>query len=267
MSKQAKIAIISSIVLHLLVLAILALVRSYAEIATESNLPVSIIKEKNENRPRRSTPIRPIASLDLSIKPRQFDQYVIRPPEYKASNEVFYARDFKDLSSPVRRLNQGSLHSRNLSQPMTELRQRLSKLISADVRRESELRAVLTQPKVFEGHDLISEIKFSKAKPEAILSSDALKSFAETVRRKIESNKKYPLSAQRMGLEGRIGIKMTILKDGQLSQVEIISSSGFDILDSAALQSVRDAAPFPPFPEEIRRDEIEMSVYLVFKIT
>jgi outer membrane biosynthesis protein TonB len=39
------------------------------------------------------------------------------------------------------------------------------------------------------------------------------------------------------------------------------------ILDNAALQSVRAAAPFPAILEAVERDKIELSIYLVFKIS
>jgi TonB family protein len=60
---------------------------------------------------------------------------------------------------------------------------------------------------------------------------------------------------------------MTITKDGQLENVRIYESSGSEILDNAALESVKDSLPFPPIPEELEREKIELKFYLVFKIT
>ncbi len=60
---------------------------------------------------------------------------------------------------------------------------------------------------------------------------------------------------------------MTILEDGQLERTEIIESSGYTILDKAALESVRRSAPFPAFPKEAERKRVQMNVYLVFKMT
>ena len=96
---------------------------------------------------------------------------------------------------------------------------------------------------------------------------DILQSFARSVRKKIQASKKYPIAAQTAGIEGRTGVRLTILKDGRLQKVEVAKSSGYEILDKAALQSVREAAPFPPIPEKARREEIQMSVTLIFKIT
>ena len=60
---------------------------------------------------------------------------------------------------------------------------------------------------------------------------------------------------------------MTILKNGKLEKVEIVESSGYEILDRAALRSVRRATPFPPIPEDAGRDKVQLSIYLVFEIT
>ena len=62
-------------------------------------------------------------------------------------------------------------------------------------------------------------------------------------------------------------VRITILKDGRLEKVEIAESSGYEILDNAALQTVREAAPFPPIPEEAKLDKVNVSVGLVFRLT
>ena len=47
---------------------------------------------------------------------------------------------------------------------------------------------------------------------------------------------------------------MSIKSDGEVEKVEINRSSGHKVLDEAALRIVKLAAPFAPFPEDIRRD-------------
>lgn len=95
----------------------------------------------------------------------------------------------------------------------------------------------------------------------------SLRRFLDTIRKKIEANKKYPISAMESGIEGRSGVRIAILRDGQLEIAEIIDSSRNGILDHAALESVYSAAPFPPIPSDIELNRIEISVYIVFKIS
>ena len=44
------------------------------------------------------------------------------------------------------------------------------------------------------------------------------------------------------------------MPDGSLKQVKVLDSSGHKILDEAAVRIVKLAAPYTPFPEEMRRE-------------
>ena len=73
--------------------------------------------------------------------------------------------------------------------------------------------------------------------------------------RKIESIGKlnYPDEARQRNLRGDLSLLVTIRPDGSLKEAKILRSSGHQILDDAALRIVRLAAPYPPFPLEMRR--------------
>ena len=52
---------------------------------------------------------------------------------------------------------------------------------------------------------------------------------------------------------------VTISRDGTLSNVEILESSGFKVLDDAAIRIVKLAAPFAPFDETLKNwDQVEI---------
>jgi TonB family protein len=63
--------------------------------------------------------------------------------------------------------------------------------------------------------------------------------------RKIEAAKRYPKMARKMGIEGTAVVRFKLRPEGQVKAVEIIESSGSQILDKASLETVRDAAPLP----------------------
>lgn len=88
----------------------------------------------------------------------------------------------------------------------------------------------------------------------AIKQSPADAAYLETWRRKIEQvgNLHYPEQANRLGIYGNLKLKVAINKTGELVSVEILESSGKDVLDQAALQIVRLSAPFEPLPDSIR---------------
>lgn len=66
----------------------------------------------------------------------------------------------------------------------------------------------------------------------------------------------YPSQAVRRGLQGVVGLEFTLKKDGSVRGVKIISSSGYAILDNAAVRALREAAPYSPIPDGIEKDEL-----------
>lgn len=73
-------------------------------------------------------------------------------------------------------------------------------------------------------------------------------------------NMNYPNEARRSGLYGDLRMLVSLRKDGTIKQVAILQSSGSTVLDDAAIRIVRMAAPFAPFPEDMREqvDELEI---------
>ncbi|HUW38167.1 MAG TPA: energy transducer TonB [Rhodocyclaceae bacterium] len=79
--------------------------------------------------------------------------------------------------------------------------------------------------------------------------------YVEDWRQKVErvGNLNYPDSA-RGRLYGSLVITVVIKSDGTLERVEVNRPSGHKLLDDAARRIVQLAAPFAPFPPDIRRD-------------
>lgn len=70
-------------------------------------------------------------------------------------------------------------------------------------------------------------------------------------------NLNYPDAARRNGLSGALILVVAIRADGSLHDVRIRASSGQSVLDTAAEEIVRRAAPFDPFPDSLR-DETDI---------
>ena len=58
----------------------------------------------------------------------------------------------------------------------------------------------------------------------------------------------YPRAAKMRHLEGRIGYKLTLSPEGKLLKLDL-QSSGESVLDDAAEEAIRAAAPFPHLPD------------------
>jgi protein TonB len=79
--------------------------------------------------------------------------------------------------------------------------------------------------------------------------------YLDSWRRKIErvGNLNYPQEARRRKLHGTLRLLVALLPDGSIKEVEVLKSSGHQVLDDAAKRIVHLAAPYAPFPPEIRQ--------------
>ena len=73
-------------------------------------------------------------------------------------------------------------------------------------------------------------------------------------------NLNYPKAARQQRMQGQVRLLVSLLPDGTVKQIQVLSSSGHTLLDDAAKRIVRLASPFAPFPHEIRQttDELEI---------
>ena len=80
-------------------------------------------------------------------------------------------------------------------------------------------------------------------------------------------NINYPTEARRAGIYGTLRMLVSMKKDGTIKELAILESSGSSVLDDAAIRIVRMAAPFAPFPDEMREnvDELEIIRTWVFE--
>ncbi len=68
----------------------------------------------------------------------------------------------------------------------------------------------------------------------------------------------YPSAAQRRGLSGNPVIEVALQRDGKLKSARIQRSSGHPEIDAAALDILRLASPFDPFPPQLAREYLTM---------
>ena len=81
-------------------------------------------------------------------------------------------------------------------------------------------------------------------------------------RKRLEAvgNQYYPEASIRYGLYGELRMLVIIRNDGSLEDIQVLSSSGYAVLDEAAIKIVRMAAPYSPFPPELKAttDKLEI---------
>ncbi len=89
--------------------------------------------------------------------------------------------------------------------------------------------------------------------------------FFDLVRRQIEAAKRYPPWARKQGFEGIVQVQFQILYEGQCRDVKVMSSSGFNILDQAAEETIKRASPFPS-PRMINREMVDIELAIIFDL-
>ena len=102
---------------------------------------------------------------------------------------------------------------------------------------------------------------YAKRPKKRVLTSASTKraadaAYLESWRRKIEylGNLNYPNEAKKRRIHGELRLLVPINSDGTLREMKVLKSSGHRILDQAAMEIVRIAAPFSVFPPEIKQD-------------
>jgi protein TonB len=109
--------------------------------------------------------------------------------------------------------------------------------------------------------------QYAKRPRERVLTSVSTKAARDAAylndwTRKVEivGNENFPREAINKRITGELRLQSVIKWDGSLIRAEILESSGHRILDDAALQIIHRAAPFLPFPPDIRKDTDQLVI-------
>ncbi|MCK5875329.1 MAG: energy transducer TonB [Alcanivoracaceae bacterium] len=116
-------------------------------------------------------------------------------------------------------------------------------IASLQARLDAQKQAYAKRPRV---HHLTSVS--AKAHYEAL--------YLDSFRRAVEEigTRNFPQKALNEGIFGNVRLAVQLKPNGSVDKIEVTLSSGHRFLDEAAIQSVRLAAPFAPFPDEMRQN-------------
>jgi TonB family protein len=97
--------------------------------------------------------------------------------------------------------------------------------------------------------------------------SDLLLRYRATIRLMIDKQKEYPYQARRQDQEGTVEIRFVLSRQGQLAGEPVLDKrSRYRLLNTAAIEAVKKAVPYPPFPPEFPEEEMSFSVTLAFSL-
>ncbi|MGF7162077.1 protein TonB [Rhodoligotrophos appendicifer] len=81
----------------------------------------------------------------------------------------------------------------------------------------------------------------------------------------LQRHKHFPDAAARSRMSGTVTLTFAISANGHLRSVKLRRGSGYEVLDDAALSTVRRAEPFPPIPSDLGQTAMTFTVPLRYK--
>ena len=91
--------------------------------------------------------------------------------------------------------------------------------------------------------------------------------YTKVIKEKIFNYWIYPLSAKQDLIQGSLLIVFRLDRNGNLIDCNIDRSSGHETLDTHALKAIRLANPFPPFPENITVQFLNINASFTYQLT
>ncbi|MCB1637368.1 MAG: energy transducer TonB, partial [Thiothrix sp.] len=73
-------------------------------------------------------------------------------------------------------------------------------------------------------------------------------------------NLNFPAEAINRNISGKLILNATLDHNGRVRDIQIDVSSGYNILDKAAMRIVKLASPYPPLPREVREKWDQLNI-------
>ena len=96
--------------------------------------------------------------------------------------------------------------------------------------------------------------------------SAAISSYDAQVRAHLTQHRVYPPEARERGVTGVARVQFALGRDGRVLAASLVGGSGERVLDSAALDMVRRASPFPPFPAGVTQARMDFAAPIRFDL-
>jgi TonB family protein len=88
--------------------------------------------------------------------------------------------------------------------------------------------------------------------------------YTNSIQVKIGKAKKYPRLAKKRKQQGKTLLSFKLNRDGKVLDLKIESSSGYEILDQAALKAIKEGEPYPNIPETLNKKYAYLKIPISF---
>lgn len=90
--------------------------------------------------------------------------------------------------------------------------------------------------------------------------------YARIVQKRILEKLRYPDTAKEAGFQGRITLSLRLSYKGELLDIAVKDSSGYQILDDEAVSAAKSISAYPPFPTSIEEQELWIEVPVIYRL-
>ncbi len=98
------------------------------------------------------------------------------------------------------------------------------------------------------------------------VSEDVLKQYRLALLKQASRETIYPKEALELGIEGTAVVRLSIDAEGRITSSKVDPSSGYAVLDVAALELVRKAHPLATLPQVLRGRPFNVTVPIVYRM-
>ena len=189
-----------------------------------------------------------------------------------AINEVLLAPEAQVLNETLAEPDLTALSSINEDQDVAQQRDRAEQEEKRSLSEQSSPEEISLAIASLQAQlDLQQQAFAQKPRKYTITSASAKQSheasYLDSWRRRVEAvgNINYPIQARQQQVYGNVRMLISLNASGQISETRIIQSSGKSLLDQAAVAIVNLAAPFEPFPEELKAEADILEIVRTFR--
>jgi TonB family protein len=101
---------------------------------------------------------------------------------------------------------------------------------------------------------------------ETKIPASVLDKYFAKIKSKIVNNLVYSRYARKEGMKGYVDVLFKILRNGDLVFERIEKSSQYGTLNRSAIKTIKISAPFPAFPNGIKRNSLTFLIKIHFKL-
>lgn len=143
-----------------------------------------------------------------------------------------------------------------------------------DERADTELFITLT-PTIITGKEEVNlrpaKKKITSGNPDVSVNLGtnllaSLERYKRNVQKRITNNLTYPESAKEAHFQGTAKLSLLLSRQGELLDVKVNSTSGYQSLDDNAVSVARNISSYPPFPADIAMEELWIEVPISYQL-